>query len=106
MCNPYLCSKSFRISNISKIPDKAKGVYGIWDRKYCIYIGRTWNQGLKIRLMQHWSDCHNKKLKKYIKVKKDKLDFTFKEFDSEEKTKKMEKFYYNLYKPLTNIQPL
>jgi hypothetical protein len=106
MCNPYLCSKPFRLSNINRIPIEAKGVYGIWDKKYCIYIGRTWDQGLRMRLMQHWSDCHNRKLKKWIEVKKQRLDFNFKEFFSEEETKEMEKFYYNLYKPIANIQRL
>ena len=106
MCNPYLCSKPFRISNISRIPLEAKGVYGIWDKKYCIYVGRSWDQGLRKRLTQHWSNCHNPKLKKWIRVKKDKLDFNFKESFSEKETKEMEIFYYNLYKPLTNIQPL
>ena len=82
------------------------GVYGIWFGKYCIYIGRTTNQGLKNRLYQHWNHAQNEKLRAWIKAKKSNLTFNYKKFNSENKIIRMEIFYYNCYRPITNILAL
>ena len=103
MCDLFPGAKSFKRKNILDIPDELMGVYGIWFRKYCVYIGRTAHQGLRTRLHQHWNNAENSKLRAWIKSKKSNLVFNYKECDSEIETVRMEAFFYNCYKPITNI---
>ena len=56
----------FNWLNIQKLPEDVHGIYSIWSRTTCIYIGKAQNQSLKKRLLQHYSRCHNEKLKAWI----------------------------------------
>tara|TARA_Y100001954_G_C15631776_1_gene513072 strand:- start:144 stop:491 length:348 start_codon:yes stop_codon:yes gene_type:complete len=56
----------FNWLNIQKLPEDVHGIYAIWSRTTCIYVGKAENQSLKKRLTQHYSRCHNEKLKAWI----------------------------------------
>ena len=54
--------------NIEEMPDDAIGVYGFWCRGRCIYVGKTEDQSIRIRVGQEYGDSHNKNLKSWIKL--------------------------------------
>ena len=105
MCNPLENAKPFKHSVIDVLPNDQIGVYGFWYNKRCIYIGRTTEQSLRKRLFQHYNDCHNDKLKKWIISKKWKLKINYKIYSSKINTKNMEYYYWDLYKPICNKIP-
>lgn len=49
-----------------KAPSHLGGVYMIYAKQNCLYVGKTENQSLQKRLGDHYRDCHNFKLKKWI----------------------------------------
>ena len=58
--------KRFNWLNIQKVPDDSGGLYFIWSRNVCVYVGKAERQSLRSRLTQHYSDSHNAKLKNWI----------------------------------------
>ena len=59
---------TLRRHNIDLIPGDIKGVYAFWCRvtRRCIYVGKTEDQSIKERLMQHWRGAGNKKVALWI----------------------------------------
>ena len=56
----------FSAAGIMKAPNSLGGVYTIYAKANCLYVGKTENQSLQKRLLDHYRDCHNFKLKKWI----------------------------------------
>lgn len=52
------------------------GLYAIWYRHRCLYIGQSDRQTVYARLYAHLSQCHNESLRLWIRVKDGKLKFT------------------------------
>ena len=57
----------FSYGNITRVPDDHFGIYMIWRKKRCIYVGESTEQSLRTRLMNHYNNCHNPCLKDWIK---------------------------------------
>lgn len=53
----------FSWPNINRIPSDYYGVYSFWANHICIYVGKAERQSIRTRLMQHYSESHNKDLK-------------------------------------------
>ena len=99
-------TKEFNRINLDKIKD-SPGIYAFWFNNRCIYVGKTENQSLKKRLIQHYNDCHNNELKLWIRVYGKDLKFCTLELRTELQRKKIDqlerKFIYRL-QPLANKQ--
>jgi excinuclease UvrABC nuclease subunit len=52
----------FNWHNISKVSDDEYGIYSIWSKNVCLYVGKAEKQSLRKRLLQHYSGSHNDKL--------------------------------------------
>lgn len=52
------------------------GLYAIWYRHRCIYVGQSDQQTVYDRLYAHLSNCHNEFLRLWIRVKDGTLRFT------------------------------
>ena len=52
---------------VVKSPDDEFGVYSIWSKNVCIYVGQAKHQSLQSRLRQHYNGSHNGKLNAWIK---------------------------------------
>ena len=59
--------KRFNWLNIGTAPGDEFGVYSIWSKNLCIYVGLAKEQSLRSRLYQHYSGSHNDILDKWIK---------------------------------------
>lgn len=55
---------------------KYLGLYAVWYRHRCLYVGQSDKQTVYDRLYRHLSDCHNARLKLWIRVKDGELGFT------------------------------
>ena len=82
------------------------GLYAIWYRHRCLYIGQSERQTVYARLYAHLSDCHNDQLKLWIQVKRDVLRFTSSHVDDEESgtIRKLESYLICKLDPETNEQ--
>lgn len=49
-----------------KSPNHLGGVYTIYAKKNCLYVGKTEEQSLQKRLFDHYKNCHNSRLKNWI----------------------------------------
>ena len=102
MCNPYSNQVRFRKVDFEKIPQDAYGVYGIWFRLRCIYIGKAEKQPIPKRLEQHWRGTHNHKLKMWIDAKGRKLKVAFLIVQHNSQINVLERLYINKFQPLAN----
>ena len=86
--------------NFEKIPNDAHGIYYIYSKTVLIYIGKAEKQSIKTRIIQHYSRCHNEKLKAWINSTH-KLWFAFeiitnlKSIDARER-KRIKKYHHLL----------
>ena len=55
---------------------KFTGLYAIWYKHRCLYVGQSELQTVYARLYAHLSQCHNEALKLWIRVKDGTLRFT------------------------------
>ena len=102
-CSPYLKQSKFTIRAIQKIPDDAIGIYGFWYNKRCIYVGQAALQPIKKRLLQHWSDCKNENLRKWIQAKGREIDFAYCDVENPGHINYLENYYIKTFAPMTNI---
>lgn len=77
VCVPHHHQLQFRKMEFAKIPPDAYGVYGIWFRRRCIYIGKAKSQPIAKRLEQHWNGTHNSELADWISAKGSLLDVSY-----------------------------
>ena len=52
------------------------GLYAIWYKHRCLYVGQSERQTVYARLYAHLSRCHNEALSLWIRVKDGNLRFT------------------------------
>ena len=77
MLTPHENQLRFRRADFDKIPANALGVYGVWFRNRCIYIGEAYAQPIAIRLTQHWRGSHNPDLADWVKAKGPELRISY-----------------------------
>ena len=93
--------RNFTLLNITDIPSDLRGIYGLWFKKWCIYIGKAKDQGIKNRLKQHWLGSHNEYLKAWIEAKNRIIEFCY--IDSPRHTiDSLEKRMIDILQPVTN----
>lgn len=85
------------------LPHSEIGVYAIWYRKWCIYVGKAKDQGVSERLEQHWSRCHNKLLKLWITAWPNEVEFCWISLPSQE-IDNAEKILIKQLRPNANIK--
>ena len=105
MCRPYDNQLRFRKADFDKIPAHGRGVYGLWFKKRCIYVGKAEDQSITERLRQHWNDwpgTHNDDLSSWIRAKGSELRVAFVIAEEKSKVSSLEKFYIRRFQPLTN----
>ena len=102
MCNPYQNQLLFRKSAFSRIPDDAYGIYGIWFRHLCVYVGKAEIQTIGERLEQHWKSSHNSKLQTWINAKGPELRVAYKIVPERSKIDTLERYYIRRFQPITN----
>ena len=96
--------RTFTLVNIDKC--KFRGIYAIWWQRRCLYVGESRDQTVYHRLYRHWSKCHNERLRLWIEVKRENLNFTT--FVVTERDfifiLQLEKFLIHSLQPETNIR--
>jgi len=95
---------AWRRHNIDHIPPHIKGVYAFWCRvtRKCIYVGKTKEQSIKVRLLQHWCDTGNHNRTLWIRAFGKSLDICYLPVKYG-KIDKMEKRLIHAWHPETNI---
>ena len=56
----------FSAGGIMRAPTRLGGVYTIYANRNCLYVGKTEYQSLQKRLFDHYRDCQNLHLKRWI----------------------------------------
>ena len=102
MCRPYENQLRFRKADFDKVPANAFGVYGLWYRRRCIYVGKAELQPIATRLKQHWKGTHNPKLAAWVQAKGSQLGFAYLVAEEKSKINPLEKLYIRRFQPLTN----
>lgn len=82
------------------------GLYAIWYRHRCLYVGQSDRQTVYDRLYRHLSDCHNENLRLWIRVKNGDLRFTSSKVgdDNVSAINGIETYLIRVLNPETNIQ--
>ena len=102
MFSPYKGQIPFRMSAFQQIPTNAVGIYGIWYRRYCIYIGQTKSQSISKRLEQHWKGSHNSNLRLWIETKGSELSVWFQAIQNCGSIDQVERYCIQRFQPVTN----
>ena len=102
MWNPYHNQINFRLVSFQSIPETYYGVYGIWYRRQCIYVGKAATQTIGERLEQHWKRTHNPRLKAWIDAKGTGLQVSFFAVKERDRIDCTERFYIRRFQPITN----
>lgn len=92
--------------HIESIADSHKGVYAFWCRVNgrCIYVGKAERQSIKDRLMQEWSNSHNKTLKRWIATFGEHLDICYLPVSRQNRIDRTETTLIKLWNPEANIR--
>ena len=93
----------FSAAGIMKAPYHSVGIYTIYAHRNCLYVGKTENQSLQKRLFDHYRDCHNFKLKKWI-LSDIRLRFRFVIVEDVSLIDRIEKRLINELSPVCNIR--
>lgn len=56
---------------------KCIGVYAIWWKHRCLYVGKSEDGTIYNRLCNHIAACHNDNLRRWVKYKNGELRFSF-----------------------------
>ena len=102
MCNPYVNQLRFRKVDFGEIPSGTYGVYGIWFRRRCIYVGQAKFQPISKRLEQHWRRSHNPQLQAWIEAKGRDLRVAYLVVEDISSVDAIEQLYIRRFQPLTN----
>lgn len=100
----FVAQRSFTRANIDSIPNSVFGIYALWYRDRCIYVGQATKQPVGKRLMQHWYGSHNSRLAGWIRAKGNKLNFNYTRMDDPEQIDTVEELCISQFQPLTNFQ--
>lgn len=99
---PNVGALRFRKADFDKIPRDAFGVYGIWFRRRCIYIGEAYAQPITVRLAQHWKQSHNSELADWVKAKGSQLRVTYVVVSGAHNIHELERSSIRRFQPVTN----
>lgn len=102
MCNPYHNQLRFRAIDFEKIPQDAHGVYGIWYRQHCVYVGQAARQTIADRLKQHWQKTHSQDLQMWIDAEGPNLRVAYLAVGEAGKIGAYERFFIKRFQPLAN----
>ena len=103
MCESSCARLAFKLVNIESTIPEEPGVYAFWFRNNCIYVGKTEQQTLKKRILDHWRDPQNPGLRLWLKAQRNKIDISFRVINNISQIKVYEKYYINYFQPRTNI---
>lgn len=93
--------KIFNWQNLSKVPDDEYGVYSIWTKYICVYVGKAEKQSLRQRLIQHYCSSHNDELHSWI-ASSHQLWFTYETVRNTKAINAKERNRIKTFAPLTN----
>lgn len=93
---------AFKKADFDKIPSHVFGVYGLWYRKRCIYVGKAEQQPIAQRLEQHWKGSHNDHLADWVTAKGSQLRVRYIPVEELSEIDSIEKRYIKNLQPLTN----
>ena len=102
MCNPYEHQIRFTRANLDKLPPDAFGIYGVWYRKRCIYVGKAKDQPIARRLQQHWRAAQNPDLANWLKAKGPELRIAYQVENDKSRINELERTYIRRFQPLAN----
>ena len=102
MCRPYDNQLRFRKADFEKIPADAIGIYGLWFKKRCLYVGKAEDQPIAKRLKRHWDGTHNPELAAWIQAKGSELRVAYLVAEEKSKITALERLYIRRFQPLTN----
>ena len=102
-CSPYDRQIPFSIRGFQLIPRGIHGVYGIWFRRHCIYVGKADVQAISTRLEQHWRHSHNARLETWIKAKGRHLTVNYLALSRRKDIAMYERYFIARFQPLTNV---
>lgn len=100
--HPYENQLIFKKSDLMKVPSGAFGIYGLWFRKRCIYVGKAEKQSIAQRLEQHWKGSHNPNLADWIIAMGSRLSVGYLVVADQSEISDLEKRYIKKFQPLTN----
>ena len=101
---PYQNQLPFRRADLEKVPDDAYGLYGLWYRRRCLYVGQAKSQPIARRLEQHWRRTHNADLAAWIKAKGSQLRVSYTVIKTQSNIDALEAEYIRRFQPITNKQ--
>ena len=101
-CQPHRLARAFTQRNIERLPENAFGVYGLWCNKICLYVGKAEKQSLRVRLMNHFNDCHNPDLRGWLHAYSKDIVFVVKSIANKNCIHDYERRFIALYCPRTN----
>ena len=102
MCNPYANQLRFRRIDFDKIPQDARGIYAIWYRQHCIYVGKAERQTIADRLRQHWAGSHNSDIRTWIAAEGAALTVAFLQVAEIERIDAYERLFIKRFQPFAN----
>ena len=101
-CRPHELARPFTQRNIERLPDEAVGVYGLWFGQICLYVGKAERQPMKVRLLNHFNNCHNPDLKNWLNAYSKDIVFVAKTIDDRSRIHWAERQYISRFVPRTN----
>jgi len=93
--------RSFNWKNIIKVPDDQYGIYSIWARRICVYVGKAEKQSIRERLLQHYAGSHNDKLDAWL-ASSHQLWFAYESVENISAINAKERNRIKNFAPLTN----
>ena len=103
MLTPHTNSLQFRKADFDKLPGNIFGVYGIWFRRRCVYIGEAHAQPIATRLAQHWNATHNSALADWIQAKGAQLRVSYVAVTAKREIHDLELDCIRKFQPMTNL---
>ena len=104
MCNPYANQIRFRLIDFDKIPHDAHGIYAIWYRQRCVYVGQAARQTIADRLRQHWRKTHSANLQMWIDAEGANLRVAYHVVADVATIKDCEDFFISRFEPYANVR--
>ena len=102
-CSPYARQFPFTITEFQRIPREVRGVYGIWFRRRCVYVGKADLQPIARRLAQHWRYSHNARLQAWITSKGRQLRVSYLSISPRKDIAMYERYFIARFQPLANM---
>ena len=98
------CSSPRKLSyaSIVALPEDSYGIYCIWTKSSCIYVGKAEQQTIGKRLLQHYANCKNPGLRTWIESSYD-LYFRYLEIGNKLAISAIEKKLIVKLSPLANV---